>query len=115
MTEDVYMIAYSDNSNANYINNHVTGNDKESREFLSGLLEKGLDASCELPLTAIKRYYWPIGTHYMRPFMEGETYESWIRLAQHPAPNIVVVGEAFSRNQGWVEGALESVELALRR
>lgn len=112
MTEDVYMIVYSDNSNANYINNHITENDKESREFLSDKLEKGLGID-HLPITAIKSYYWPIGTHYMRPFMEGDTYKTWIDKAQHPEPNIIVVGEAFSRNQGWVEGALESVEAVL--
>lgn len=111
MSEDVYMIAYSDNSNANYINNHVTGNDKESREFMS---EKLKGVAGLLPITAIKTYYWNIGTHYTRPFMEGESYDEWISVAQRPKDNIWVVGEAFSRNQGWVEGALESVENCFR-
>jgi hypothetical protein len=110
MSEDVYMIVYSDNASATYMEKHVTGNDKESREFLSEKLRRGLLTQEPLPLTAIKKYYWHIGTHYMRPFMEGENYTTWIKEAQNPTCNIFVVGEAFSRNQGWVEGALESVE-----
>lgn len=110
MSEDVYMIVYCDNASARYMENHVAGNDKESREFLSDKLRQGLLTQEPLQLTAIKKYYWHIGTHYMRPFMEGETYTTWIKDAQRPTCNIYVVGEAFSRNQGWVEGALESVE-----
>ena len=34
---------------------------------------------------------------------------------QHPIQNILVVGEAVSRYQGWVEGALESVESVLNK
>jgi hypothetical protein len=36
-----------------------------------------------------------------------------IATAQHPTNSIIVVGEAVALHQGWVEGALESVEAAL--
>jgi monoamine oxidase len=36
--------------------------------------------------------------------------EEFIRIAQRPEKDILVIGEAVSRNQGWTEGALESVE-----
>ena len=41
--------------------------------------------------------------------------ETFIDLAQHPDKNILVVGEAVSRNQGWAEGALESVKAVLNK
>jgi monoamine oxidase len=38
-----------------------------------------------------------------------------MRKAQHPEKGILVVGEAVSRNQGWTEGALESVEAVMTK
>ena len=35
--------------------------------------------------------------------------DEFLELAQNPQKNIFCVGEAFSRNQGWSEGALQSV------
>ena len=34
----------------------------------------------------------------------------FINKAQHPEKNIFVVGEVVSRQQGWIEGALSSVD-----
>ena len=60
-----------------------------------------------LKLLDIKGFFWSIGTHY---YVNGhhDEYEKFIKECQHPHNNIYVIGEAFSRNQGWVEGALES-------
>jgi hypothetical protein len=68
-------------------------------------------------IIAIKDYYWPIGTHYYSPLDKSKykNREEFIYLAQHPAPSILVVGEAVSRRQGWTEGALESVEKVLTK
>jgi monoamine oxidase len=41
--------------------------------------------------------------------------EEFMDKAQHPEKGILVVGEAVSRNQGWTEGALESVKTVLSR
>jgi monoamine oxidase len=48
-----------------------------------------------------------VGTHYYKPGIEK--YNS----LSNPEPNIYVVGEMVSKKQGWVEGALESVETIL--
>uniref|UniRef100_A0A6C0DSK5 Amine oxidase domain-containing protein n=1 Tax=viral metagenome TaxID=1070528 RepID=A0A6C0DSK5_9ZZZZ len=39
--------------------------------------------------------------------------EQFVYNAQHPMPGMLVVGEMVSRNQGWIEGALESVDAVL--
>lgn len=57
----------------------------------------------------MKNYFWEIGTHFYEPF-DKISRPTFIKKIQHPCKNIWVVGEAVSRNQGWVEGALESVE-----
>jgi hypothetical protein len=113
----IYMVVYSDNSNAEYIKEHVQGNDPESREWLCRKLEQALQLPLDtLNMTAIKKYYWHEGTHYYIPFEKSSgnivslAYETWITKAKNPEPGIYVVGEMISRDQGWVEGALQSVE-----
>jgi hypothetical protein len=107
----VYMIAYSDNKSAKVLLS-LSDNTETNRQELCRLLEKALDIQPnELDLIAIKSYYWHIGTHYYKP-LDQTAYASrkkFIDIAQHPANNILVVGEVVSRNQGWVEGALQSV------
>jgi hypothetical protein len=107
-TKGVYMIAYSDNQNAKELFQMC-----DNRKELCRLLEQALDLETdELDLIAIKSYYWHIGTHYYKPLDQttyAATRKKFIDIAQHPANNILVVGEVVSRNQGWVEGALQSV------
>lgn len=107
----IYMVVYSDNSNAEYMKTHVQGNDPKSRDWLCRKLEQALQLSLDtLKMTAIKKYYWHEGTHYYIPFGGSESYETWITKAKNPEPGIYVVGEMISRDQGWVEGALQSVD-----
>jgi thioredoxin reductase len=108
----VYMIAYSDNLNAVALKNYLENN-KTNRELYETLIEKTLGIpENSLHIIAIKDYYWPIGTHYYKPLntILYKTREKFIHQAQHPENGMLVVGEVVSRNQGWVEGSLESVE-----
>jgi hypothetical protein len=108
-TKGIYMIAYSDNQNAKELF-QVCDNTDDNRQELCRLLEQALNIQPnELDLIAIKSYYWHIGTHYYKPLSYAATRKKFIDIAQHPANNILVVGEVVSRNQGWVEGALQSV------
>ena len=108
----VYMIAYNDNNNATTLKHHLDNN-ANNRHLYEMLLEDSLDIPPNtLEIIAIKSYYWPIGTHYYKP-LNRELYssrEEFMHAAQHPEKDIIVVGEVVSRNQGWSEGALESVE-----
>jgi hypothetical protein len=106
----VFMIAYTDNEGALFLKDHLDNN-VDNRRFFEDLLEKSLGIPKNLlDLIAIKSYYWPIGTHYYSPLKGFSSRELFIHNIQHPSPNMLVVGEAVSRKQGWTEGALESVE-----
>jgi hypothetical protein len=116
-TKGVYMIAYSDNANAIALKDHLK-NTAENRKLYCDLIEQSLGIpSGSLELTAIKDFYWPIGTHYYEPLRKSQfkSRDAFLKVAQHPEKGLVVVGEAVSRYQGWVEGALMSVEAVLTK
>lgn len=110
VNKGVYMIAYSDNTNAllqkKYLENTI-----ENRNLYCDLVEDSLGIpKGKLKILAIKDYYWPIGTHYYEPLRGPfKTRSEFVYKAQHPENGMLVVGEVVSRDQGWTEGALESV------
>ena len=111
----VYMIAYSDNANAEALKDYLENNVK-NRAFFENLLEETLNIPPNtLQITALLDFYWPIGTHYYSPLPKGLTMTEFINRAQHPLPDILVVGEVVAENQGWTEGALESVAKVLTK
>jgi monoamine oxidase len=55
--------------------------------------------------TYFQPHVWKIGDHAWKPGYDSEKIAIQII---NPMPNIYVAGEAFSHNQSWVEGALES-------
>lgn len=99
----VYMISYSDNKSAKYVKELDEKQLEELIENTTGYRVKILDR---------KIFYFNIGTHYYRP-LDTSKYQSrddFLLRAQIPEKGIYVVGEGFSKNQGWCEGALESVK-----
>lgn len=107
----IYMF-YNDNENALLLKNHVENN-KHNRDLYETLIEKTMGfPENSLHIIALKHYYWPIGTHYYKPLNKElyKTRENFIHIAQNPEKGILVVGEVVSRNQGWTEGALQSVK-----
>lgn len=113
----VYMIAYADNKNAQFLKSYIE-NTLKNRLFFEKEVEKALDIDPNtLKIIAIKDFYWPIGTHYYKP-LNTTKYKNrleFIKEAQHPEKGLLVVGEAVSRRQGWTEGALESVHSVLNK
>jgi hypothetical protein len=62
--------------------------------------------------TYLQKHYWSGGCTYWLP---GDyDISSAIQTAMNPAPNLYVVGESISKQQAWIEGALESAETLLR-
>jgi hypothetical protein len=114
LDKGVYMIAYSDNKNALLLKDHLENNVK-NREFFCDLLEKALGLPTNtLQITALLNFYWPVGTHYYTP-LDHKSRAEFIDKAQHPMPNMLVVGEVVASNQGWTEGALDSVKKVLTK
>ncbi len=113
----VYMIAYNDNKNAILLKDYLENTD-DNRELYCKLLEQSLGIPDKsLKLIAIKDYYWPIGTHYYKPLQKNiyKDRAEFIFKAQHPENGILVVGEVVSKNQGWSNGALDSVKQVLTK
>ena len=111
MDKGIYMIVYTDNKGATLLHKH-----KDDLTYLSRQVERAIGLPRDsLTLLSTVDFYWEDGTHYYVPLPhttgEGRSSRNaFIKKVQHPYPNITVVGEVVSRNQGWVEGALESVD-----
>jgi hypothetical protein len=100
--DDVYTIAFSDNKDAVSIKSK---NNNYFEELLSSHFNK------DVKITNVKKFFWEEGTHYYKPLpIEYKSRKEFIKEAQHPKDNIWVVGEVVAERQGWVEGALSSVE-----
>jgi hypothetical protein len=116
INKGIYMISYSDNNSAILLNKYKENTEK-NRDFFCFLIEKSLGIPLHsLKLITMRDYYWPIGTHYYEP-LHGpfKDRSDFIDKAQHPDNGIIVVGEALSKNQGWSEGALDSVRKVLTK
>ena len=112
----VYMIAYTDNEDAISLKKYLE-NTPENRNIFCELLELSLGIPVgTLHLNAISDYYWPIGTHYYEPLRGPyKNRNEFIKAAQHPMAGMLVVGEMISKNQGWTQGALESVDAVVTK
>jgi hypothetical protein len=119
----VYMIAYTDNAHAAALKGRLENTPKNCDLYAKWVENAlGIQNGAPLSITAIKSYYWSEGTHYYDPLTLSpspspsfKTRNAFVRAAQNPHPGIAVVGEAVSRNQGWVEGALDSVDAVITR
>jgi hypothetical protein len=89
LNEHVVMWSYSDNQNAMRSRRQLKRKDSVS-------------------------FFWSHGTHYYKPLSrQWSNRQEFIDKAQHPQEGCFLVGELISRNQGWTEGALESVHAIL--
>ena len=111
----VYMIAYSDNKNASSLKNNLKNN-AENRNIYEKLVEQSLGIpSNSLKIIGIKDFYFEDGTHYFEPLKGFNSRKDFLHAVQHPFPGVLVVGEAVSDYQGWVEGALKSVKNVINK
>lgn len=103
----IYMISYSDNEAADFWKN----NKKEMNAIVEQQIIDLFGRRNARSVLKSKLVFWDCGTHYFKPLdPRCKSRDEFLSVVQHPLENLYVVGEAFSRNQGWCEGALESVE-----
>lgn len=103
-----FQISYSAGKIADYWNRLCLGH--------SILFKKKLDLFCKqlfhfIPIQ-YKNYYWENAIHYWKPSFQFNLMKSYfLSLYPNPSslPNLYIIGESFSKNQGWCEGALETV------
>jgi hypothetical protein len=102
----IYMISYCDNKMADKW-------ERTNREKYKDIVQKGirqLFEGQEVIVEDEKIIYWECGTHYFKPLLRGyRDRDEYLEKVQNPMENVYVVGEAFSHEQGWCEGALQSV------
>lgn len=111
----IYMIAYNDNTSSKCLKKWLK-NTVDNRAKLCTIIKKalGIPAETKICLSSIIDFYWDTGTHFYTPLNSNfEKRKDFIANAQHPTNDIIVVGEAVALHQGWVEGALESVEAVM--
>lgn len=100
---DVWTIAFSDNKDATLLK------DKDGDYFTKQLRTSFKDS--DITISKLKKFWWEEGTHYFRPLRSKfSSRGAFIKQAQNPEDGIWVVGEVVALRQGWVEGALQSVE-----
>jgi protoporphyrinogen oxidase len=112
----IYMIAYTDNQGVSALADTLK-NTAENRTIWALKIEDvfGIEKDT-LEFEELKDYRWQCGTHYYSPFSEYKGIDNrneFLYHAQRPMEGVWVVGEMISRKQGWVEGALESVQAIL--
>lgn len=108
----IYMIAYTDNVGAINLLKNI-----ENIGYFEKIIGISLDIKNSLKIDKIKYYYWKIGTHYFKPYNHKiiNFKYNYLKTLQHPEHNIYVVGECVSMQQGWVEGALSSVQRIIKK
>jgi hypothetical protein len=101
--KNIYMISYSDNRVANRWKN------VDIKEKVENGIEKIFGQ--KVKVLKYKLIYWKCGTHYYKPLsIKFNSRDEFLNVVQNPQENVFVVGEGISKNQGWCEGGLESVE-----
>ena len=106
----IYMIGYNDNQDADeaFID-FTTLTETQLYDKISSELKRIFKFDVAVQFAKIA--YWPDGTTYYKPLpITFRDREEWLEKARNPVDNIYFVGEGFSRNQGWVQGSLESVD-----
>lgn len=91
-----------------------------NRVALQGTLVPTLEKELGKKLSDAKAHHWPHAVHFWRPaFGIRKSVRDLVRrcVVPHPValPGFFWCGEAFSSVQGWVEGALQTTDMVLRR
>ncbi len=102
ITQNITMVAYCDNDDAVALKD--TNTDQLQRLWVSA-------TGSPVRFEKVLRIYWPEGTHYSKTLT---TPELLYNLQRSIHPQVTIIGEILSTNQGWVHGALESVDRILQ-
>ena len=98
----LFQISYSDWYFANYWGPLST---KNTKKVLKKLLSETFPTKHIDDPILYKKYYWKDAIHYWKPnVVETKMYKK----IQHLRKNVCIIGESFSLNQGWCEGAVQT-------
>jgi protoporphyrinogen oxidase len=103
INDNVLMASYSDSSNALYWKKIKQQSKEKQINIVSKYLEQ---LNIKGKINDIVIAFWDEGVHYYKPTKD---LNKTIKKLAKPAKNVYVLGEIISYKQGWVEGAIESV------
>lgn len=105
------MVSYSDTHNADMWKKHADkGNNHLQKEVLKHLHAVFPNVHSIPQPQWVKSYYWPAGVHLWKAGTDVDTVVPQIQHITGDDGRVFVAGEAFCKIQGWIEGALSSVE-----
>jgi len=108
----VAMISYSDLFDADYWKIYSDKGAAVLQEQLRKQLQEIFPSKKIPEIVWTESYYWKEGVHVWIPNVDPEKIRKEL-AAIHP--RISIVGESYSMRQGWIEGALETVEEAIHK
>jgi monoamine oxidase len=103
------MVSYSDTKDADYWEKKTHQGVNSLWNPLKKLLRTVYGNHIEPPKW-IKSYYWSAGVHVWKPKVDSAALIPLIRQIMGKSIPFYIVGEAYCKHQGWIEGALISVE-----
>ena len=106
INDKILMSSYCDMSYALYFKKYLD-NKKKLKELIFEELQKIIPTTTKID--DIVYHYWDTGVHCFKPLHTFKIY-SLIKSLQNPIRNVFVVGELCSFQQGWTNGAVDSVE-----
>jgi hypothetical protein len=112
ITDKILMASYSDNTNGKYWKKLISQDKKTQIKKVENKLQNlniGIDNVDDVEIG-----YWKEGVHYYKPFGSIK-FDDLLKKLSKPYKNIFVIGEIVSKKQGWVEGAIESVNRILKK
>ena len=105
------MISYTDNKNAKYWKNI-----QDKKNDLDTIIVKDVKKIFDIDISKSMYNhvcYWKDGTNYWKPSYNSTIISNKILQIDKSTP-LFILGEAYSTNQGWVEGALRSSDIFLK-
>ena len=112
---DWFQISYSGGSRAQFWNRLKMKYPEKMKDYLQKLLHQH---NLKIPITKIESFYWDQAIHYWKPKINFNLSEA-IKNAVYPdpinLPNLLMAGEAISGVQGWIEGALQTADMSVKK
>jgi len=104
--DNILMASYCDSKNALFWKKIMHLTKTKQKEIIENKLDElniGINKIDDFKLA-----FWNDGVHYYKPIGNNK-FNNLLKQFANPSKNIYVVGEMVSKKQGYVEGAIESV------
>lgn len=106
----IAMVSYSDLSHADYWKTYADQGIKKLNMQLQIQLKQLFPKNPPSKFEWVLSFYWKEGVHGWKTGIHPKQIRKALRSFY---PGLVIVGESYSLRQGWIEGALETVDDAL--